>query len=92
MKRTIFNEDHEDFRQLVRSFVERSAQPNAELYIGQRHVDRDLWLEAGKHGFLGLDVPAIYRGGEAGDYRFNAALSEELARSNAAPSSAFGIQ
>ncbi len=91
MKRTIFNEDHEDFRKSVRSFVERSVEPNAERYIGQRHFDRDLWLEAGKHGFLGLDVPAVYGGGEADDYRFNAVLGEELARSNAALASAFGI-
>ena len=91
MQRTIFNEDHESFRKSVRTFIERSVEPNAERYIEQRHFDRELWLEAGSHGFLGLEVPEAYGGSDADDYRFNAVLGEELSRSNAALASAFGI-
>ena len=43
-------------------------------------------------GYLGLEVPEQYGGSAAGDYRFNAVLGEELARSSAAAASSFGIQ
>jgi alkylation response protein AidB-like acyl-CoA dehydrogenase len=82
--RTIFNADHEAFRESAAAFVDRSVMPRMEE-LG------DMWLEAGAQGFLGLDVPAAYGGGEAGDWRFNAVLAEELSRASVATSSAFGI-
>lgn len=91
MKRYLFEPDHDAFRESVREFVNRSIVPHEEKLIEQRFVDRDIWLEAGRNGFLGLDVPEQYGGGAAGDYRFNAILGEELARSSAAVASAFGI-
>ncbi len=54
----------------------------------QRYIDREVWLEAGRNGFLGLEVPEQYGGS---DYRFNAVLGEELARASAAFSSCLGI-
>lgn len=91
MKRRLFNADHEAFRESVREFVDRHVGPNEEKLIEQRHIDREIWLEAGSNGYLGLDVPEEYGGSAAGDYRFNAVLGEELARSSAAAASGFGI-
>lgn len=59
--------------------------------IDQRFIDREIWLEAGRNGFLGLEVPEAYGGSEAGDYRFNAVLGDELSRASAAVASRFGI-
>src|ERR1700691_2321197 len=92
MKRTLFEPDHDAFRESVREFVTRSIVPHEEKLIEQRFIDREIWLEAGRNGYLGLDVPEAYGGSDAGDYRFNAVLGEELARSSAAAASAFGIQ
>jgi alkylation response protein AidB-like acyl-CoA dehydrogenase len=92
MKRTLFEPDHDAFRESVREFVTRSIVPHEEKLIEQRFIDREIWLEAGRNGYLGLDVPERYGGSDAGDYRFNAVLGEELARSSAAAASAFGIQ
>jgi alkylation response protein AidB-like acyl-CoA dehydrogenase len=92
MQRTLFNADQDAFRDAVREFVTRHIVPREEKFIEQRFIDRDAWLEAGRNGYLGLDVPEQYGGSGANDYRFNAVLGEELARSSAAVASAFGIQ
>ncbi|GAA3150467.1 hypothetical protein GCM10020255_029180 [Rhodococcus baikonurensis] len=80
MRRTLYGPDHEAFRESAREFVNRNILPVAEKLIDQRFIDREIWLEAGRNGFLGLEVPEAYGGSEAGDYRFNAVLAEELAR------------
>lgn len=56
-----------------------------------RALPRSFWLEAGHHDFLGLEVDEKYGGVEAGDFRFNAVLIEELARVNAALASSVSI-
>ncbi|QCQ90351.1 acyl-CoA dehydrogenase family protein [Rhodococcus sp. SGAir0479] len=91
MKRTLYGPDHEAFRESVREFVGRHIMPRQAKMIEQRYIDREVWLEAGRNGFLGLEVPEEYGGSEAGDYRFNAVLGEELARAGASFSSSFGI-
>ena len=91
MPRNLYNADHEAFRQTAREFVERSLKPRAEQFIEARVIDREAWLEAGKQGLLGLEVPEVYGGSAAGDFRFNAVLGEELSKFNAAASSCFGI-
>jgi long-chain-acyl-CoA dehydrogenase len=92
MKRTLFDADHDAFRESVREFVGRTVEPAEEKMIEQRYVDRASWAEAGRNGYLGLEVPEEYGGSAAEDYRFNAVLNEELARSSAAVASAFSIQ
>ncbi|HWL99016.1 MAG TPA: acyl-CoA dehydrogenase family protein [Nocardioidaceae bacterium] len=91
MRRTLFESDHEDFRSSVREFLDRHVRPYADEHIRDHGWPRGLWIEAGKQGFLGLEVPEEYGGSAAADYRFNAVLGEELAKVNAAMSSCFGI-
>jgi alkylation response protein AidB-like acyl-CoA dehydrogenase len=91
MPRNLYGADHEAFRLTARAFVERSLMPRAEQFIEARVIDREAWREAGKQGLLGLEVPEVYGGSEAGDFRFNAVLGEELSKFNAAASSCFGI-
>jgi len=91
MPRNLYGDDHEAFRLTARAFVERSLMPRAEQFIRARAIDRDAWHEAGKQGLLGLEVPEVYGGSEADDFRFNAVLGEELSKFNAAASSCFGI-
>ena len=91
MRRSIYDEDHEAFRSSVAEFLDRQVKPHLEEHIEQHAMPRDFWLEAGKQGFLGLEVPEQYGGSEAGDYRFNAVLTEELAKVNMALPSCVGI-
>jgi alkylation response protein AidB-like acyl-CoA dehydrogenase len=91
MRRTLYDTDHESFRDTMRSFVDRALRPNAERHAREHTIDRECWLEAGRAGLLGLEVPAEYGGAGVGDYRFNAVFNEELARFGAAYASCFGI-
>ena len=43
-------------------------------------VDRGVWLEAGKQGFLGMAVPEEYGGGGNPDFRYNTIVTEEITR------------
>lgn len=91
MRRRIYDEDHEAFRASVRRFISHSITPRTEEFVDDALIPRDVWLEAGAQGFLGLEVPERYGGSEANDFRFNAILTEELSAVNAALPSAFGI-
>ena len=91
MKREIYDEDHEAFRASVKQFLDREVTPHLETYADNHGLDRDFWLAAGKQGFLGLEIPEEYGGSEAGDYRFNAVLTEELAKVNMTLPSCVGI-
>ena len=91
MTRTIYAADHLAFRDTVRDFTQRHLIPEHERIIEQRFIDREIWIEAGKLGLLGLEVPEQYGGSGAGDFRFNAVLAEELSRVSAAIGSSFGI-
>ena len=91
MKRTIYDEDHEAFRSSVQEFLDREVIPHLEEHAASHGLPREFWQAAGKQGFLGLEVPEQYGGLEAGDYRFNAVLTEELAKVNMTLPSCVGI-
>ena len=91
MRRSIYDEDHEAFRSSVAEFLDRQVKPHLEEHIEHHAMPREFWLEAGKQGFLGLEIPEQYGGSEAGDYRFNAVLTEELSKVNMALPSCVGI-
>ena len=80
MDRTLFEEDHHEFRKSVQTFVARTILPDHDEMMARRSIDRSVWLEAGRQGFLGLDVPEKYGGNDADDFRFNAVFAEELAK------------
>ncbi|MBW3664308.1 MAG: acyl-CoA dehydrogenase family protein [Actinobacteria bacterium] len=91
MKRDIFEEEHDAFRDAVRTFLTRSVVPRYDEFT-RTGVPREVWLEAGAQGFLGPQVPQTFGGGGVDDYRFNAILTEELAAVSAALASQFQIQ
>jgi alkylation response protein AidB-like acyl-CoA dehydrogenase len=91
MQRTIFGEDHHAFRASAKEYADRSLVPRMEQFLEEKTIERAAWLEAGKQGFLGLDVPEEYGGSSVGDYRFNAIFAEEVSKVSASLSSCFGI-
>lgn len=78
MRRTIFNEEHDMFREAVRQFVSREITPNVETWEREGIVPRDLFTAAGSAGFLGMDVPEAYGGGGVEDFRYNQIIGEEV--------------
>ncbi|WP_072687669.1 acyl-CoA dehydrogenase family protein [Rhodococcus marinonascens] len=80
MERTLFEPEHELFRESYRKFLAQYAEPNHAKWEEQNIVDRSLWIEAGKQGFLGTAVPEEFGGGGVRDFRYNAIVTEENTR------------
>ncbi|HET9649294.1 MAG TPA: acyl-CoA dehydrogenase family protein [Microlunatus sp.] len=91
MKRTIFDEDHEAFRASCRAFVDRHLRPHQEKHAAEHGFGRQMWLDLGKQGLLGLNIPEEYGGSSVGDPRFSMVLAEELSKLSFAYSSCVGI-
>jgi len=83
MQRTLFTSDHDAFRDLTRSFVDKHVVPHHPQWEVDGIVDRAVWKEAGKLGLLGMDVPEEYGGGGQSDFRYNVVVVEELVRAGA---------
>ncbi|MET3952975.1 acyl-CoA dehydrogenase family protein [Arthrobacter sp. UYEF36] len=82
MKRTLFEEDHEMFREMAAEFNTRAVAPHYAQWDQDHMMSRGLWTAAGEQGLLGLAVPEDFGGMGMNDYRFRAVLDEEFARSN----------
>ena len=78
MQRIIFDEEHDMFRESVRSFVDKEIVPNHEKWEHDGKVDKEMFQKAGSHGFLGMAVPEIYGGGGVEDFRYNSIINEEI--------------
>lgn len=66
-------------RELARDFFAKEVTPNIDRFIGQHHVDRDLWTKAGQAGLLCMSIPEGYGGG-GGTFAHEAIMIEEQAR------------
>jgi acyl-CoA dehydrogenase len=77
---SIYTQEHEDFRAMVRTFMEKEVAPHMEQWEKDGQVSRELWTKAGEQGILCFDVPEEYGGMGMDDFRYNAVVSEELSR------------
>jgi alkylation response protein AidB-like acyl-CoA dehydrogenase len=77
---TIYDDTHEMFRQSFAAFVDAELVPHFADWERDGIMDRKVFTEAGKHGFVGFSVDEAHGGGGVSDFRFNAIISEELAR------------
>ncbi|WP_280399875.1 acyl-CoA dehydrogenase family protein [Nocardia carnea] len=80
MERTLFEPEHDLFRESYRKFLETHVAPFHDQWAEQGVVDRSVWLEAGKQGFLGMAMPEEYGGGGVKDFRYNSIITEETVR------------
>lgn len=80
--RSVFREDHEQFREQARRFIEKEIVPNLQDWEHAGIVPKEIWRKAGAIGLLCSTVPEEY-GGSEGDFGHSAVMIEELARVNA---------
>jgi len=94
MKRELYAEEHEAFREVCREFVAREVAPHREEWDENHNTGREIWLKAAERGLVGLSGPEEFGGaGMARDYRFRAVVLEELSRAYATSLSAgFSLQ
>jgi len=79
MERTLFDADHQTFRQSFRQFVDREMKPHQQRWRDQGQVDREVWRKAGAQGFLCAWLEEKW-GGPGADFLCSVIIMEELAR------------
>lgn len=77
LPRTLFDSDHELFRQSVRAFLEAEVVPHYADWETEGKTPRDIWRRAGEMGLIGTSVPEDY-GGTGGGFLWDAIVIEEL--------------
>jgi alkylation response protein AidB-like acyl-CoA dehydrogenase len=78
MRRTIFDEEHEQFRSAFRLFLAREVAPRFDEWERAGVVDRDVYRKAGRAGFLAMAAPEAVGGGGVDDFRYNQVIAEEI--------------
>src|SRR5215208_2019677 len=86
MRRTLYEADHDAFRETVRRFVAKEIAPRHVEWEAAGIVPRELYTSAGAQGLLGWAVPEEFGGGGQPDFRFNAVLGEEVVAAGVAGS------
>ena len=82
-ERTIFEPEHEMFRDSVRRFIAEEITPYYADWEEAGETPREVWLKAGAAGMLGTSIPEAY-GGVEGGFLYDAVVLEELGRAGAA--------
>jgi acyl-CoA dehydrogenase len=80
MKRLIFNEDHDMFRDSVRRFMQSEIAPHVERWREAGICDKDAFLKAGEQGLLCMWADEQYGGLGIEDFRFEQVVIEETIR------------
>jgi acyl-CoA dehydrogenase len=82
-RRDLLSEEHESFRQTVRTFMEREVVPHHKEWEAAGIVSREVWTKAGEQGLLCFDVDEEYGGAGVRDFRYNMVVAEEAVRAGA---------
>lgn len=77
--RTLFNPEHQAFREQVRRFCEKEIAPQHAAWEQAHGVPRAVWEQAGQQGLLCCWLPEE-DGGPGGDLLFDIIVCEELGR------------
>lgn len=84
VRRTGYDEDHDDFARSVRRFLGDHVVDQLDGWRADGRFGRGLFREAGEQGYLGITVPEELGGAGIDDPRFSAVLVEEVAATGAA--------
>jgi alkylation response protein AidB-like acyl-CoA dehydrogenase len=80
MRRELFDDVHEDFRESFRTFLAREVVGEEDRYAQWERegiVPREVFALAGAGGFLAMEVPERWGGAGVEDFRFNLIVGEE---------------
>lgn len=83
MRRTLYDADHEAYRETVRSFLEREVAPYKDTWDADRWIDRTVYKKAAAAGLYALEIAEEYGGSGVHDYRYRMVVCEEVSRINA---------
>jgi acyl-CoA dehydrogenase len=80
MRRDVYDDEHEAFRDLVRQFIDKEVAPHFAEWEQAHQVPRELYKRMGDVGIMGMTVPEEYGGSGVTSFKFNAVLTEESVR------------
>src|ERR1700744_4376732 len=80
MRRTVFNEDHEAFRETLRDFIQAEVVPVYPEWYDAGIVPRDFYYKLAELGLFGIEVPEEYGGAGIKSFKYSAIETEELHR------------
>ncbi|GGZ57358.1 acyl-CoA dehydrogenase [Streptomyces inusitatus] len=80
MRRSVYNEDHEAFRETVRAFIEAEVVPVYDEWCAAGQAPRDFYGKLGELGIFGIEVPEEYGGSGQKSFKWQAVITEETAR------------
>jgi acyl-CoA dehydrogenase len=80
LPRTLFETEHELFRDSCRKFFQERVAPHSERWRAQGYCDREAYLEAGAQGLLLMWADEQYGGAGIRDFRYEQILIEENIR------------
>ncbi len=83
MQRSLYEADHEAYRETVREFLAREVAPHQHDWDRDRWIDRAVFERAAKAGIYALQIGEEYGGAGEPDYRYRMVVCEEIARVNA---------
>ncbi|MDF2232276.1 acyl-CoA dehydrogenase family protein [Albimonas sp. CAU 1670] len=81
--RTLYEQDHEMFRDSVRKWVAAEITPHVDTFRETGKVSKELWKSAGAQGFLCMYADEKYGGAGIDDFRYDMILIEEMAMAGA---------
>jgi alkylation response protein AidB-like acyl-CoA dehydrogenase len=77
INRTLFDEDHEMFRDGVRRWFQNEVEPHTERWRQQGFVDPEWFRKAGEQGYLLMWADEKYGGAGIADFRYEQIIIEE---------------
>src|ERR1700716_2017308 len=78
MRRTVFTDEHEAFRPLVRKFVADEVAPEYPDWERAGRPSRRFWLRAGELGILGIGAPTQFGGLAGSTFPHSVVVTEEI--------------
>jgi acyl-CoA dehydrogenase len=79
-RRGLFTAEQEDFRLVIREFIEKEVVPSYPEWEKLGHAPREFFRKLGDIGVMGMAIPEEYGGSGNDDYRYNVILQEEASR------------
>jgi alkylation response protein AidB-like acyl-CoA dehydrogenase len=80
MKRKIFDQDHDSFRDSYRRFIQKEVQPYRDAWQEAGIVPRDMFLKMGEQGYLLAWADEAYGGLGLEDFRYQLPYPSQPAR------------
>ena len=76
MRHSLYETEHDEFRDMVRAWAEKNVAPFHARWEKDGIVPREVWVSGGAQGLLGMDQDERFGGGGVRDFRYNAVLDE----------------